>query len=222
MLKSLANNRNHASMAGRLRKKRFALFLSLLARTNKPVRILDIGGTQNFWEVMGFRADDGISVMLLNLQKEPVELPGLTSMAGDARKICLPDNSFDVVFSNSVIEHLYSYAEQKLMASEVRRLAPRYFVQTPNRYFPIEPHFLFPFFQFLPAEMRIWMVRHFSVGWFPKTPDCQQASRIVRSIRLLTRKEFLGLFPEATLFEETVFGIRKSFIVYGGWEHSDS
>ena len=218
MLKRIANNRDKTSLAGRLRLKRFAIFTSLVAKLQRPVRILDIGGTQNFWEVMGVKLGDGISVELLNLQKEPVSLPGMTSVAGDARKIPMPSDSFDVVFSNSVIEHLGRFGDQKLMADEVRRLGPRYFIQTPNRYFPIEPHFLVPFFQFLPAVIRIWMVRNFTVGWQPREPDYREASKIVNNIRLLTRQELLSLFPDATLLEETVLGIRKSFIACGGWE----
>lgn len=218
MFKSIANNRTPHSLAGRLRRKRFALFTDLLSRLVRPVRILDIGGTENFWEVMGFGAQPGVRVTLLNLHKEEVSLPGLTSMAGDARSISLPDSSFDIVFSNSVIEHLGSYEDQRLMAAEVRRLGPRYFIQTPNRYFPIEPHFLFPFFQFLPAATRTWLIQHYNIGWQPREPDYAEASKIINSIRLLPRRELLSLFPGAKLFEEKLFGIRKSFVVYGGWE----
>ena len=58
------------------------------------------------------------------------------------------DKSFDAVFSNSVIEHVGTFEDQKMMANEVIRVTNFYFIQTPNLYFPIEPHFLVPFFQF--------------------------------------------------------------------------
>lgn len=59
------------------------------------------------------------------------------------------DNEFDAVFSNSVIEHVGDYEAQRQMANEIMRVGKRYFVQTPNFYFPIEPHILNN-----PVEMR--------------------------------------------------------------------
>jgi hypothetical protein len=103
------------------------------------------------------------------------------------------------------------------MAEEVRRVGKRYFVQTPNRYFPLEPHFLFPFFQFLPIKVRVWLLQNFKLGWIEKTPDLQKATEIVESIRLLGKREFLSLFPHAHLYEEKVFGMTKSFVAYEGW-----
>ena len=127
------------------------------------------------------------------------------------------DASFDVVFSNSVIEHVGTYQDQIQMAKEVRRVGKRYFVQTPNKYFPLEPHFLFPLFQFLPINIRVLLLQNFKLGWFSKTPDKVKAREIVESIRLLDKREFISLFPNAELYEEKIFGMTKSFVVYGGW-----
>jgi hypothetical protein len=104
------------------------------------------------------------------------------------------------------------------MVQEVKRVAKRYFLQTPNRNFPLEPHFLVPFFQFLPVATRVWLVRHFDVGWYKKIADPQQARELVESIRLLNKSELVRLFPEATLYEEKLLGLTKSYVVYGGWE----
>jgi hypothetical protein len=127
---------------------------------------------------------------------------------------------FDVVFSNSVIEHLGTLNEQRWMADEIRRVGKRYFVQTPNRYFPLEPHFLVPFFQFLPLRMRVQLVRRFDLGWYGMggIPDPEHAEAVVRSIRLLSAGELLRLFPDGRLYRERLFGLTKSLIVYGGWE----
>ena len=104
------------------------------------------------------------------------------------------------------------------MAKEVRRVGKRYFVQTPNKYFPLEPHFLFPLFQFLPINIRVLLLQNFRLGWFSKTPDQAKAREIVESIRLLDKREFISLFPNAELYEEKTFGMTKSFVAYGGWE----
>lgn len=218
MFRKIADNRDEQSLAVQFRRKRFAFFLSLLSHVERPVHILDIGGTENYWKTMGLDADDEVFITLLNLTEDRITLPRMTSIVGDARKIQVDNHHFDIVFSNSVIEHVGTYQDQVQMAKEVCRTGKRYFIQTPNKYFPIEPHFLFPFFQFLPLKIRIWLLQHFKLGWFTKTPDMHQARETVSSIRLLDRREFASLFPTAGIYEEKVLGLTKSFVAYGGWD----
>ena len=218
MLKGIADNQDQRSLAVKFRRKRFAFFLSLLARLERPVRILDIGGTEVYWKMMGLPVEDRVFITLLNLTQDKVTLPNMISIAGDARSIQSEDAGFDVVFSNSVIEHVGTYQDQLQMAREVMRVGKRYFVQTPNKYFPLEPHFLFPFFQFLPISIRVWLLRNFRLGWFEKTPDKVKAREIVESIRLLGKSEFVSMFPNTSLYEEKILGVTKSFVVYGEWD----
>ncbi len=217
MLKELADNRKAESLAGRLRRRRFVLFQKLLREVRTPARILDVGGTQGFWEVMGFPAEREAEITILNITPPDVHLPHFIAVAGDARALDFPDHTFDVVFSNSVIEHVGSYDDQRRMAQEIRRVGARYFVQTPNRYFPMEPHFLFPGFQFFPLQVQVWLLQHFSLGWRGKIPDFQAAKRSIESIRLLSKAEVMELFPDAALYQERVAGLTKSFVAYGGW-----
>jgi ubiquinone/menaquinone biosynthesis C-methylase UbiE len=185
----------------------------------KPVRILDIGGTQIFWEMMGFSDTSGVHITLLNLHPIVISRENFSSIVGNATELSgIQDDQFDVVFSNSVIEHLGDAIRQKQMAQEVQRVGKRYFVQTPNYFFPLEPHFLFPGFQWLPISVRVFLIRHFNLGWIKRISDQNEARELVKSIRLLRKHEFLALFPEAKLYEEKLFGMTKSFIVYNGWE----
>jgi ubiquinone/menaquinone biosynthesis C-methylase UbiE len=201
-----------------MRRARFALFLSLLRRLEGPVRILDIGGTQEFWTLMTGDEQVDAHVTLLNIEHQRVTSDKFVSAVGDARNIPqLDDRSFDVVFSNSVIEHVGSYDDQRRMANEVIRIGKRYFVQTPNKRFPLEPHFLFPFFQYLPVSVRAQLVHRFDVGWYKRIQSIEAARREVESIQLLTRGKFASLFPHAEIFEEKLFGLTKSFVAYGGW-----
>lgn len=219
LIKSLADNSAGDSLATRLRRARFALFLSLLGKLDGHVEILDIGGTQEFWNLMTVGDPGNVRVTLLNIDHQPVTSASFVSAAGDARSMPeFRDKSFDVVFSNSVIEHVGSYEEQRRMAREVMRVGKRYFVQTPNKRFPLEPHFLFPFFQYLPSVVRAQMVHRFDVGWYKRIPDYAAAKAEVDSIQLLTRKKFLALFPGATLHVERLAGLPKSFVAYGGWD----
>ncbi len=202
-----------------MRRARFTLFLSLLDRLEGHLEILDIGGTQEFWNLMTNGDPGDIRVTLLNIEHQTVTSAQFVSAVGDARSLTEYDSgSFDVVFSNSVIEHVGSYEDQRRMANEVMRVGRRYFVQTPNKRFPLEPHFLFPFFQYLPGAVRAQMVHRFDVGWYKRIRSLAKAREEVDSIQLLTRKRFADLFPNASIHEEKLFGLTKSFVAFRGWD----
>ncbi len=218
LIRSLADNSDSRSLATRMRRRRFELFLSLLRTLKGRVEILDIGGTQQFWDLMLGDDPADIRVTLLNIEHQQVSSSRFVSAAGDARSLPqFPKLSFDVVFSNSVIEHVGGYNEQSRMASEIQRIGKRYFVQTPNKRFPLEPHFLFPWFQYLPVAARAWLVHRFDVGWYKRIPEPAAARAEVESIQLLTRRRFSALFPGARIHEEKIAGLTKSFVAIGGW-----
>lgn len=218
VIRNLADNSNDNSVATRMRRRRFQLFLSLLRTLKGHIEILDIGGTQQFWDLMGGIDSADLRVTLLNIGHQPVSSSRFISAAGDARSMPqFRNGSFDVVFSNSVIEHLGDYRQQQRMANEVQRVGQRFFIQTPNKRFPLEPHFLLPWFQYYPLSLRAWLVNHFDVGWYRRIPDAASAFAEVNSIHLLTRKRFASLFSGATIHEEKVLGVTKSFIATGGW-----
>jgi hypothetical protein len=218
IFKRLTDNTDRQSVATRLRRQRFRILLDMIGDTTEPVSILDVGGRPNYWEMMtaGKPLVRRLHITLLN--REPYDIfsrPGFTAQVGDAR--CMPqfaDHQFDIVFSNSTIEHVGSDADQLCMANEIRRIGRKYYVQTPNRFFPIEPHFVFPFFQFLPVGLRVRLLQRFGLGWYSRTPEQKEAESIVRSIRLLRRKEVVHLFPNASIFEERYLGMVKSFVAY--------
>jgi hypothetical protein len=163
----------------------------------------------------GAELGERIDVTLLNLDPPREADADYPRLVGDARAMPeLSDGQFDIVFSNSTIEHVGGWDDQLKMATEVKRVGRRYYVQTPNRYFPIEPHFVFPLFQFLPVAARASLVQRFSLGWMPKQPEREQALSSVRGIRLLTRSQLARLFPEATIAEEKVAGLVKSYVAY--------
>lgn len=219
ILKKAADYTKDDSPATKLRRKRFLIFNSFVALLPRPLSILDVGGTQIFWERMNFTEEPDVKIVLLNLSKVEVTYKNFISVQGDARRMdAFTDQEFDVVFSNSVIEHVGGYDQQCQMANEVKRVGKSYFIQTPNRFFPFEPHFLLPFFQFLPLGLKIFLVRHFDIGWHKRTPDKQKAAQLVNSIRLLTEKELKKLFPGANIYKEKLFGLTKSLIVYEGWD----
>jgi len=212
------DNTLSASLANAYRRKRFEVFTSLLNKFPPPMKILDVGGSQSFWSMMEFNSQREIKIWVLNLYKEEEQEPYQT-LVGDARDMRqFKDNEFDVVFSNSVIEHVGSYDDQLLMANEVRRVGKRYFLQTPNLYFPIEPHFLFPFSPFFPVGVKVWLLTHVGAWWHRGTLNKQEAINVVSEIRLLRKRELIDLFPDATIVEEKCLGLTKSFMLHAGWD----
>ncbi len=206
-------------IARRARQRRFELFTGLLDDVPRPVRILDIGGTPRFWETMNYVDKEGVDLTLINVGTPP-DTPhkNMRCQQADARDLHMfGDNEFDVVFSNSVIEHVGDTADQQRMAAEVRRVGRRYFIQTPNRNFPIEPHFMFPMFQFLPTRAQTELLMRLNLAWAGKIETREAATRVAKSVRLLSRREFTALFPGAQVYDERFMGLIKSFVCYAGW-----
>ena len=203
----IADNRDPNSCASGFRRRRLDCFRRLF-RVDETTRILDLGGSVPFWQKAGIQAD----ITILNLSAPPRTLPrGFHYVQGDARDLSrYPDGQFDVVFSNSVIEHVGDQCDQEKMAHEVRRVGQGYFVQVPNRNFPIEPHFLFPAFQFLPRHLRCFVARHWPYGWFQA--GSAEALHAAEHVRLLTCPELSGLFPDAVILGESFWLFNKSLI----------
>ena len=214
-VKKLANSEIENSLANKLRLRRFRFFEELCNTLQKPIKILDVGGTIDYWEKMRFINREGVFITLLNLQKEDVNYKNFSSVTGDARNLSeFKDKEFDVVFSNSVIEHVGSFDDQRKMAREIQRVGRYFYVQTPNYYFPLEPHFFFPFFQMLPVKIRIFLLMNLRLGWSGrKYSDREEALKAATSVRLLKQKELKQLFPDADLIKEKLLGLNKSFIL---------
>lgn len=208
---AISDYRQTDSLRYQLRQRRFAYFMEIYERLPKPVRVLDVGGTLEFWRTMDMVGRDDLSLTILNVFEDKSQ-PNIQFLVGDARDLSqFEDKSFDIVFSNSVIEHVGTKEDQRQMANEIRRVAKNYTIQTPNRFFPIEPHVQFPFFQFMSRETRIWLHRNMSLATYPKAQDREQAVKWVDEIRLLSRQEIQEMFPEAKLIAETFFGFNKSY-----------
>lgn len=210
--------KNPGSFSNRMRSRRMELLERLMEPMRRPVRVLDVGGTNSFWEMRGWAGRDDVQIITVNLKAEERRHSNIEPRVGDAIDLSeYADESFDVAFSNSVIEHLFTYENQVAMAREVRRVARAYWVQTPNYWFPIEPHFHLPGWQWMPRRIRTELLRRRRCGWRGPCPDREQARRMVEEVRLMTRRELRRLFPGATIRAERFAGLVKSWIVYDGF-----
>ena len=217
-LKRLTDDEDPESFSNWMRSRRFRLFEKLVESLPRPLRILDVGGTTEFWENRGWAGTEDVQITMLNLQKQPQKYSNIVSTAGDARRMSEhADGSFDIAFSNSVIEHLFTLENQVASAREMQRVGRAYWVQTPNFWFPLEPHFLVPGWQWMPLSVRVAILRRRTCGWRGRCPDPVRAREVVSEIRLLTRRELRQLFPKGTIVGEKLVGLTKSWIVYGGF-----
>lgn len=173
--------------------------------------VLDVGGYPWCWPEAGASA----RVTLFNLQFSPehrAEYPQFTFVEGDGCRMPFADRSFDLVHSNSVIEHVGTWERQQAFAAEARRVGRALWVQTPAREFFVEPHLLAPFVHWLPRRWQRRLIRHGTVwGWMTR-PSAAQVEGFLDEVRLLSRGEMTALFPDCTILTERFLGLPKSYI----------
>jgi hypothetical protein len=217
-MRQSANPRDGNSLSNRLRSARFRKFEELVAPLPRPLRILDVGGRTAFWENRGWAGHPEFQILSLNLIAEEQRYENITPAVGDATNLSqFDDGSFDIAFSNSLIEHLFTFENQLRMASEMRRIGRAFWVQTPNYWFPMEPHFHVPGWQWMPVDLRISIIRRRRCGWLGPIPDPSRARLQIEEMRLLTKSELITMFPGATLIPERFCGLVKSWIMIGGF-----
>lgn len=186
----------------RWRENRYQLFLDACS-VHPSDRIVDVGAG---WGAALERFNMTNPIVAVDLSPQPSEWlssENVSVVQGDGTALPFADGEFDVAFSNSCIEHVPPHLQGKF-ASEIQRVADRYFVQTPNRYFPIEPHYQLPLFQFLPRRARMALNRRFSLGF--------QGKGGWEEITLLSSRDLRRMFPDAEIRRERVLGLTKSLI----------
>ena len=212
--KILQDSKQKESIGNKFRKKRFVYFERLISNLPRPIHILDVGGTEDFWVNRGYNKKEDVKITLLNLKTIITNYNNITSIVGDATDLSLfKEDHFDIVFSNSVIEHLYNFKNQQKMAQEVQRVGVYHFIQTPNKYFLIEPHFLFPLFQFLPKSLKYLLLTKTKLSRGKKW-NKKSAKQYIQEIRLLSLKEMKYLFPNSKNKTERFLGMSKSYTLH--------
>lgn len=225
----LADARDLRSLSTKFRARRDVLLRDFILQRRGavagPFRILDLGGTADYWRRVGFdwlEAND-IDITCVNhiatefgaSEREAVRL---RCIVADARAMTgHAADSFDFVHSNSVIEHVGRWSDMRAFANECRRLAPAYYVQTPYFWFPVDPHFYrVPMFHWLPESLRLKLLRRIKIGWSPPQHDIDRAMSLVESSILLDHSQFADLYPDAEIRFERIALLPKSLIALRG------
>lgn len=194
------------------RKKRLKKFYSFFEIT-KEVKLLDIGGSLFFWELAKNEGYSLPKITIVNLYPHNSELPeNIEWVVADGTKLPFEDLSFDIAFSNSVIEHVGSWESQVDFAKEIKRISHQYFIQTPSQSFLVEPHLLTPFIHWLPKKAQRPLLRNFTVWGLLTRPTQKYCDKLLAELQLLTKKQIEELFPEGKILVEKSLGLEKSLI----------
>jgi hypothetical protein len=202
-------HRLYATVQPFFRRRRWRRFMETF-RAGPKTTIVDIGGYPWDWATSPVSAD----VTIVNVHKPEVsdeELGRWHFTIADGRDLPFGDGSFEIGFSNSVIEHLSTYADQHAFAAELRRVAHRLWIQTPAKSFPVEPHLLTPFIHYLPKSLQRRMLR-FTVWGLITKPTPEYCEAFLNEVRLLSYQEMRELFPDCRIVRERFLFLTKSYI----------
>lgn len=173
------------------RRSRFDLFMREM-RPKPSDRVLDIGAGEgegravNFFEEWYPWRKQITAVALSYLPEFRRAFPDVTLVIGDGKKLPFPDRSFDIAFSNAVIEHVGTKKDQRRFIAEACRVADRVFLSTPNRWFPIDAHTMIPFAHWLSLSTRNAIYRLLG-----RTSYASE-----EQLRLVGSRELLGFVPK--------------------------
>ena len=198
------------SLGYRARAKRFRMLVRRFPEFGE-MHVLDVGGDVRDWKSHPSVRPAHVTILSPGdvMLKEPE--PWMTPLKADACDAGTMPKGFDLVYSNSVIEHLGGPYRRRQFAENVLQAAPHCWVQTPYRYFMLEPHLMFPGFQFLPLAMQARVAKRWPLAVPHNRPELDPV-RYCLEHDLLTKAELRLLFPQAEILHERAAGMTKSLI----------
>jgi hypothetical protein len=210
-----------------MRERRFIILNNIISNIIKKsgsCSILDIGGTEKYWNLDSeFVANnaDKLIITVTNIDETSVKSENSSIFnykVGDATEGDVYEGNYNFIHSNSVIEHVGNWSKIRAMASNVVARKIPYYIQTPNYWFPVEPHFRSIGFHWLPLDTRAKLLLKKQRG-FRSASNYEEAMESVNSINLLTVFQMRQLFPNAEIVRERVGPFTKSIIAIGGTQY---
>ncbi|MBA7650183.1 hypothetical protein ES703_57985 [subsurface metagenome] len=203
------------------RKRKLELFNRVMKPTPQT-KVLDVGAEINPNGDRGLQLIDSYlwknELSAINISSEHISrikeyYPDVEAIVGDACDLPWPDKHFDVIYSNAVIEHVGDFENQKKMATEIMRVGKRWFVTTPNRWYPFEFHLRLPFVTWLPGYGYLWAGRIISYNHVHKK---YMFGIKHDGLRLLTARKLKLCFPNSKIIKQRVTFMAETLIAIGG------
>jgi hypothetical protein len=238
MMKSDPNCKT--SISAQSRAKRMQIFVQRALECNiTAATVLDIGGTVEYWKMNSEYLPQGLiteidvvnkmnsddvpeglitEIDAINLPYQEARYELINNMTlrvygGNALdKATLRLARYDIVHSNSVIEHVGNLKSQWQMGKVMAEIADYHWVQTPAKSFPLEPHFYFPFFSYLPLPVKTFLYQRLKLGFMGKEPNWLKARMVCEETRLLTKQELAHIFPLSEIINEYLYFWIKAYV----------
>jgi SAM-dependent methyltransferase len=200
--------------AQRARRKMFERFTQVIP-TNADTLVLDVGVTperrllsNNFFENLYQWKHRITATSHEDASVLEEEYPGLRFVRTDGNVLPFDDKAFDVVFSSAVIEHVGDRARQQAFVNELLRVGRRFFLTTPNRWFPLDLHTALPLLHWAPRRLHQSALRLLRQNFWASTDN----------LNLLSAQNLRSLFPATAQVELIRFrtgGLTSNLIAYG-------
>ena len=215
----------------RTRAARFQVFKSFAEKLRSDIgidtlKIIDLGGSAMFWEYWWpVQEEDGFEITLINnhdvdqtqKMRQPT-MPFIRNVNRDATTVTEQEFArYDLVFSNSFLEHLDGWQTQKALAERVVASGRPYFHQVPNKLSPVDPHHPFaPYFALLPYELRVRILTVSAFAPGSHRVSLADARRWQDRYCPLGLSDMRRLFPDGEFHVERPMGVPMSILAYRG------
>jgi SAM-dependent methyltransferase len=199
----------------RTRNKMFAEFMKTMLPQPEHL-VLDVGVTSdekypesNYFEKMYPYKDKVVCVGTEDGYHLEQQYPGIKyTKVYSGEPLPFGNGEFDITFSNAVIEHVGSWADQKFFVSEIVRVSKSFFITTPNRWFPVEFHTAIPLLHWFPKKVHRSILHAFGEKFWSREEN----------LNILSMREFHSLFPadvKINMSNVKLFGYPTNLIIYG-------
>jgi hypothetical protein len=149
---------------------------------------------------------------------DEITLPNIRRLSADVLTFKSEDyKDFDIIFSNSLIEHLRNIEAQTKFAATIVESAQPYFLQTPNKFSPIDPHFprpYVPFFAAYPRPVQARLLTWSGLGSGGRQPTYEASLARLDHYAPLSKATMQRLFPNAEMVIERPLGIPMSIVTF--------